>query len=212
MGTTHPMTTTGTHDTAVTTATATGDGGTGHTETPEEVEARIARTRQALASDLDTLQDRVSPSAIVERRKEAARSKVSGLRDKVMGSAHDARSSASGTVHGAAGSAVHGVEQRVEGAPLGAGLVAFGAGLLVAAMMPATEREKQVARQAVDAAQEHGVVDQAKGMAQEVASEVKDSATSAAQEVKASAQESAQTVQEQGKHAAQDVKQDVSSS
>lgn len=191
-------------------------GTTERAETPEEVEARIARTRQSLASDLDTLQDRVSPSAIVERRKEAARSRVTGLRDKVMGSAHDSRSAAGGSVSGAtgsvtgaAGSAVHGVGSRVEGSPLGAGLVAFGAGLLVSALLPTTATEQQVARQAVDAAQEHGLADQAKGVAQEVAADVRDGAAHAAQEVKASAQESATTVQDQGRHAAQDVQQDV---
>ena len=43
-------------------------------QSTEELSTQIAGTRESLASDLDALQDRVSPSAIVERRKEAARS------------------------------------------------------------------------------------------------------------------------------------------
>ena len=42
-------------------------------QSTEELTTQIAGTRESLATDLDALQNRVSPSAIVERRKEAAR-------------------------------------------------------------------------------------------------------------------------------------------
>ena len=38
-------------------------------QSPEELTSQIEDTRERMASNLDTLQDRVSPSAIVERRK-----------------------------------------------------------------------------------------------------------------------------------------------
>ena len=52
-------------------------------ESTEELTSRIEDTRERMASNLDTLQDRVSPSAIVERRKQAARDRVSSVRDSV---------------------------------------------------------------------------------------------------------------------------------
>ena len=99
----------------------------------EELNTEIAQTRQSMTANVDALQDRVSPSAIVERRKQAARSRVQGVRDKVMGTAHGVRSSSAGTAGSAKDSAadaahglVSGTQERVEGAPLAAGLVAFG--------------------------------------------------------------------------------------
>ena len=58
-------------------------------QSTEELNSDIAGTRQALSSDLDALQGRVSPSAIIERRKEATRSRLRGLKDRVMGVARE---------------------------------------------------------------------------------------------------------------------------
>ena len=44
-------------------------------QSTEELKAEIEQTRQSMTTDVDALQDRVSPSAIVERRKQAARSR-----------------------------------------------------------------------------------------------------------------------------------------
>ena len=167
-----------------------------------------------MTADVDALQDRVSPSAIVERRKQAARSRVQGVRDKVMGTAHGVSSSASGTagsakdsaggavdsVKGTAQDAVSGAQDKVQGAPLAAGLIAFGAGLIVAALIPASEKEAVAAGHVVDAAKEHGqpVVDQAKSVAQDVVDGVKETAAEAAQEVKDTASDSAGKVQVRG--------------
>ena len=64
-------------------------------QSTEELTSDIAQTRESMTANVDALQDRVSPSAIVERRKQAARSRVQGMRDRVMGSAHGVSSSAS---------------------------------------------------------------------------------------------------------------------
>lgn len=70
-------------------------------QSTEELSRDIAGTRRDLASDLDALQDRVSPQAIVERRKAATRDRVRSARDKVMGTAHEARGGVAGTASGA---------------------------------------------------------------------------------------------------------------
>ena len=161
----------------------------------EELNSDIARTRAELSQDVDALQDKVSPSAIIERRKTAVRDKLSSAKDKVMGSG----SSATQGVSSATSSAGSAIEDRVEGSPLAAGLVAFGAGLVIAGLIPATKAEAQGAQRLKEAAQEHGqpIVDQAKSAAQEVGEQLKDKATEAAQEVKASAQESADKVKQE---------------
>ena len=168
----------------------------------EELSNDIARTRADLEQDLDALQDKVSPSAIMERRK--LRSAVGWRRPRTAswaparawsGLAQDAAHGVSSATSNA-GSAL---EDRVEGSPLAVGLVAFGAGLLIAGLMPATKVEAQTARKLKDVAQEHGqpVVDQAKSAAQEVGEQLKDKATQAADEVRSSAQESAERVKDE---------------
>lgn len=184
-------------------------------QSTEELTVEIAETRQSMTSNVDALQDKVSPAAIVERRKEAARGRARGLRDKVMGSAHGAGTSTSGAVGSTkdsvtdtAHSAVSGTQDRIQGSPLAAGLVAFGAGVIVAALVPASDKEARVASQVVDAAKEHGqpVVDQAKSMAQDVVENVKETATQAVAEVKDTATDSADRVKSEGQSGADEIR------
>ncbi len=171
-------------------------------QSTEELSNDIAGTRQNLASDLDALQDRVSPQAIMDRRKAAVRGRVSSVKEKVMGSGHTVSttsSSASSTVSGTVGDTAAAVGHQVQGSPLGAGLVAFGAGLVVAGLFPATRMESNVAQKATDLAQEHGqpLKDEAASAAREMGDHLQEAGTKAADEVKATAQDSAGRVQEQ---------------
>lgn len=182
-------------------------------QSTEELSTQIAGTRESLASDLDALQDRVSPSAIVERRKEAARSKVRSVKDKVMGSGGGGTTGTNSMASDAAGvrssatDAKDAAGEAIDGSPLAAGLIAFGAGLLIAALIPATDTEQRASQKVVDAAQP--LADEAKSIGQEVGTSLKDSATEAAQQVKQSAQDSAQHVQEEGKSAADNVRSEA---
>jgi len=185
-------------------------------QTTEELNAEIAGTRQSLASDLDALQDRVSPSAIVERRKAAARGRLSQVRSRMMGSVDSASSSTSGATGSAASSVVDSatgvagaVEDKVEGSPLGAGLVAFGAGMLISALMPPTEAEARASQRLVEAAQP--LVDEAKSMGQDMGTQLKDSASQSAQEVKDSAKQSADRVQDEASNSATNVRSQAQS-
>ena len=119
-----------------------------------------------------------------------------------MGTGHSVVGSGQDAAHGvgsATSNAGSALEERVEGSPLAAGMVAFGAGLLIAGLMPATKVEARTAEKINDVAQEHGqpVMDQAKSAAQEVGEQLKDKATEAADEVKTSAQESAERVKDE---------------
>ena len=168
----------------------------------EELSNDIARTRADLEQDLDALQDKVSPSAIMERRKSAVRGRLASAKDRVMGTGHSVVGSGQDAAHGvssATSNAGSALEDRVEGSPLAAGLVAFGAGLLIAGLMPATKVEAEGAQKLKDVAQEHGqpVIDQAKSAAQEVGEQLKDKASQAADEVKSSAQDSVERVKDE---------------
>lgn len=184
--------------------------------TEERMTTDIDRTRQDLSRDVDALYDKVSPSRVVERRKTAMRQKMSSMKESVMGTAHDATGSAQGAAQGAADSVqhtaaagVHAVERRTEGSPIGAGLVAFGAGMVLSALIPASQKEAELAGRLTEAAKDSPLLDEAKAAGQEMADHLKDSAAEAAQEVKASAQDSAAHLKDEGRSAAEDVRREA---
>lgn len=183
------------------------------TTTPADIEA----TRAELSRDLDELTDKVNPQRVVERRTQAARGRISSVRDRVMGGASDARSATpgvgdvAGSVSGTAHSAVDRVGSTTEGNPLTAGAVAFGLGLLVAGLLPPSKKEAQAAQRVVEAAKEHGqpLVEEARSVGQDIGQQLGDSAAQSAQQVKESAQESVQHVKDEGQTSAQTVKSDT---
>lgn len=194
-------------------------------QSPEQLTAQIAQTRSNLATDLDQLQDKVSPSAIVERRKAAARERVLGVREKVMGRAHQAGDAAGG-VAGAASDTAGNVasaasdaasrtattaQERYDGAPLAAGVAAFGLGMVVAALVPASRAEAQAAAQVTDTLKEQAapLVDDARAAAAEVGQELRDAAQSSVEEVRHTAQDAASRVQDEGSSAAQQVRSET---
>ena len=184
--------------------------GQGTEEPLTEKERESEATRARLSSNTDELGDKLSPQRIMERRKEAAKSSLGSVRDRVMGSASSMADSVSstGSAVGSTGSgAASTVQARTQGNPLAAGMVAFGAGMVVSALLPPTEKEKQLAQAAVEQAQEHAqpLLDEAKSVGQEMGENLKESAKDAAEEVRSTAQESAETVKQEGQSSAQSV-------
>jgi Protein of unknown function (DUF3618) len=120
----------------------------------DELRRDIARTRDELGGTLDAIGDRVSPSRIMERRKNRVRHSVESVRNRVMGSAQYSRHGLAGAahaVHDSAGSAVDTVRhvpeaarERAEGAPMVAGALAFGVGFLAAAAFPPSRTEREM--------------------------------------------------------------------
>lgn len=176
----------------------------------DELTRSIEQTRENLSRDVDELTNKVSPSQIVHRQKAAAGSKLRGIREQVMGSAHDAAESMPSlpSLPSASG-AVQTVEQRTQGNPLGAGLVAFGAGLVLSSLIPASRAEARVAQQTVDVAKEQGqpLLDEAKAAGQELADDLKQTAQQATEQVRATAQAAAGTVQDEARTSADHVKE-----
>ena len=174
---------------------------------PEVIEQDIAETRDDLSRDFDALADKVSPGRVVGRRVDTMKGKLTGAKERVMGSGQQT----GGTLAAAPGNAAGSVSNATQGNPFAAGLIAFGLGWLVSSLAPATQKEAQLAGQAVDAAKEHGqpLVDEAKSAGQEMEAGMKDKAAEAAAGLKDSAKESAQHVKNQGQSSAQSVKDDA---
>jgi hypothetical protein len=172
---------------------------------PVQASSHAASGVRSTASDAA---DRVSSTA------SAAASTVQDTASSAAGTVQDAASAAAGTVQDAAPTAVGAVQEapqairrQTQGNPLAAGLIAFGVGWLVSSLMPATEKERQLAQQAETAVRENkdALLAPAKQVAQELKEELQPAAQQAAQEVKATAQDAAQTVKQEGQSAAQDV-------
>ncbi|MEO7943499.1 MAG: DUF3618 domain-containing protein [Marmoricola sp.] len=189
------------------------------TTTPADIEA----TRADLSRNIDELSDKVSPQRVVERRKEAAKNSLGSVRDKIMGSGNktsgNSSSSASGSnaaasVKDSAQSAVGTLESTTAGNPLIAGAMAFGAGLLIATLLPSSDKEAQAAARLVDAAKEHGqpLLDEAKSVGQDMAKDLGDSASEAVQTVKSQAQDSVGTVKDESKSSVEQVKKQATPS
>jgi hypothetical protein len=168
----------------------------------EELSNEIARTRRELTYDVDALQDKVSPTAIMERRKSAVRGRLMATKDRVMGTGQSVMGSGRIAAEGvgyATSNVGEGIEDRVEGSPLAAGLVAFGAGMVIAGLIPATKAEAEGAQRLKEVAREHGepVVEEVRVAAQEVGAQLKEKASEAVDELSSSAQDSAQHVREE---------------
>ena len=198
-------------------------------ENPDAIRADIEATRARLGTNVDAVADKVTPSNIVHRQTSKVRDAVFGVKEKVMGTAEHATHSASGSLHSAAhttgggvhqatdaaGNALHGageaiadaprqVAAKTQGNPLAAGLIAFGAGLLVSSLIPPSEKEREAADKLKTAAEP--VTTQLTETAKDMAQGWKEPAQEAVQNVKATATDAAQHVKDEGQTAASDVK------
>jgi ElaB/YqjD/DUF883 family membrane-anchored ribosome-binding protein len=172
-------------------------------QSAEELRRDIEYTRDDLGQTLEAIGDRVSPGRIVERRKNRVRNGLSSVRERVMGTASDAGHS----IGDSAGSAVDTIKgtpdavvQQTQGNPLVAGAVAFGVGVLMASVFPASAKEQEVAEQLKEKTQP--LADDLKQTGKEMAEHLKEPAREAMESVKQAATEGQQAVTETAKEAA----------
>ncbi len=183
------------------------------TNNPDEIRREIETTRGRLSSDVNALTETVSPSNVARRQADKVAGVATSVKDRVMGTAEDLRSSGSDaatSVGQAPGAAADKARSKTQGNPLAAGLIALGAGWLVGSMLPASEKEKQAAVSLKEKAQP--LVEEAKSVAQDTAQELKEPAQQAAQSIKDTATEAKDTVARESKSAAEDVKSQAQSS
>lgn len=199
-------------------------------ERTTELRHEIADTRERMTGTVDAIGDRVSPSRVAERRWASVRGSVTRTRHRVMGapsstssssspstasgdrsrlaevgsSASDTASSAVSSVRDQVGHAPERVQEGTQGNPLAAGAIAFGLGVLVGSLAPATKEEADLAGQAMEPLQ-----DQAKEIGQQVAETAKSDAQEAVEATKEAASDAATEVQEEARSGAQRVGDDA---
>jgi uncharacterized protein DUF3618 len=199
---------------------------------PEEIQRNIEQTRASLSTDVDRLNEKVSPAKVVGRRVDRIKGTATSVKERVMGSAGDGNglrgtggtvSSGASSAKGAVGSAASSVgdavssvgesvaaapqtaRRQAQGNPLAAGLIAFGIGWLLSSLPPATEREQDVAKLAQDKATE--LADPLKEKAQEMAGNLQEPLQQSIAQVKETATDAATETADQAKSAAADVKE-----
>ena len=110
----------------------------------------IEATRKDLVRDVDRLTEHASPTRLVGRRLERMRDGMRSLKDRVIGVSEDAASTVAGTASDVGG-AVHEAPKKLakvaQGSPVGVGLIAFGGGMLAAALIPESPAERRAVRQ-----------------------------------------------------------------
>ena len=187
-------------------------------ENPDVIRADIEATRARLGTNVDAVADKVTPSHIVQRQtdrvKENVKDAVFGVKEKVMGAAdhtagnvHSATGTAGahlGDAGAAIGDAPAQVKTRTQGNPLAAGLIAFGAGLLVSSLIPASQKEREAA-DALKTASEPLTTELTEA-AKHVAEGLKEPAQAAMENVKATAADATEHVKAEGQGAVTDVK------
>lgn len=177
------------------------------TSNPDQLRAQIEQTRGDLSANVNALGEAVKPGNVARHQVDKISSKAGGLKDRVMGSAHDVMDAGSDAGTGLADQATavpQKVTSRTRGNPLAMGLIAIGAGWLVGSLMPASEKEAQLATTVKDQAQP--LLAEAQSAAQESMGRLQEPAKEAAQSVVSRAQEAAENVKSEGQQATADVK------
>ncbi|WP_017572420.1 DUF3618 domain-containing protein [Nocardiopsis halotolerans] len=177
-------------------------------ETPDQIRQDIERTRSELTHDTDRLVDRANPRNVVHRRTQRMRHRAQGMRNRLMGASEEKAGEMRHTTNQAVGMArsmPERVEHGTQGNPIAAGLIAFGAGLLVASVISESRAEQRAAQRVGERA--GPVIEPARQSVAESATHVKEqameSAQAAGEHLKGSASESARTT---GEHARDEAK------
>lgn len=174
---------------------------------PEEIRRQIEATRAELSQDVNALGEKVSPTEIAKRQKEKLWGTISSVKETVMGSADSATSSAGQALSSAGDAAAQvpgTVVDKTRGNPMAAGVIAFGVGLLVSSLIPASKPETRAAAAIKEQAQP--LVEEVTSAAKEIAGNLQEPAQEAAQSVKYTAQDAVATVKDEGGSAVGDVK------
>jgi len=158
-----------------------------------------------------TLGDQVNPANIVQRQRDkmvdTVKESVLGVNDHIMGSADDVTSSTESAVASAAdavAAAPGKVTSQAKGNPMAVGLIAFGTGVLLSALIPASKKEAQAAAALKEQAQP--LLGQLTSTVKEAAGHLQEPAQQALKSVKSTAADAVSAVKDDGASAAGDVK------
>jgi Protein of unknown function (DUF3618) len=103
------------------------------TQDPDEIRDDIEQTQRDLSASVDALTARLSPQRIVQDKVQRARIAMGSMKEGTVSSATSSAARTAGTVTAAA-------RRGIEANPVAAVLIAFGAGWLIAALLPSPGR------------------------------------------------------------------------
>src|SRR5690606_39012459 len=160
-----------------------------------------------------------SPQRMLRRRRERMASGWRSVRTRIMGQAESAYGTAGGQVRGLsegaqeragavaeqARQAPERVMEQAQGNPLAAGIIAFGAGLLAASLVPPSGAEQRLAGKLGEHTEP--LREEMREAGQQVAEDLKGTAREGAEQVKGRAQEAAASVQEDARSSASDLQE-----
>lgn len=164
-------------------------------ETTDDLRRDINERRQDISRDLDAIGDKVSPRQAARRTTDSARRRLHGVRDAVMGTASEGASAMSDTASAARDQLQQVPDlarRQTEGNPLAAGVVAFGAGMLVASLIKPSRGEQALASHVEPHLQQ--AASQLKEKGAEVAEQLEEPARQAAESAGQAAREAAEHV------------------
>jgi len=173
---------------------------------PERIRAEIETTRADLANDLDRLADKTSPKRIVGLRLDSVRDMAHSARERVMGASENAASAVQGTAATVADGlreAPAALNRQTQGSPIAVGVIAFGAGLLASALIPATRIEQKIAEEIIEHA--GPLIDPLREAGRDVSEEIGRSVSDAAGQVTQTVEEAAAHTAHQAKESALEV-------
>jgi hypothetical protein len=177
-------------------------------ETTEELILDIEDTRASMSGTLEAIGDRVSPGRMLERRRNRMIVWARNARASLMGSADGLTSRMGDTAHhlaDAPSSTMQGVRSNTKGAPLVAGGIAFGIGMLVGSLVPTSRSERRLGEQV--GAATAPLKNELQEAGREVAEHLREPVKEAVDGVKESAQGSVQELRESASDSADQVRQ-----
>jgi hypothetical protein len=187
------------------------------TANPKNIAKRQAgRVKQAAVGVKEHIMgssDDDSDSGRLGDAKYAVQDKAAGARYAVKDTAADAKyalQDKASAVGGVVSNAPAQVKDKARGNPLAAGLIAFGAGLLISGLIPSSQREQQAVSTLQDKAEP--LKEKATEAAKDVASNLREPAQEAAQSVKQTAAEGVESVKGEGVSAKQDMQDQLQGS
>lgn len=171
---------------------------------PEQIQREIEATRENLRTDVDRFTEKVSPTQVVNRRVDRVKGGASAVRERVMGTLPEPNQIREGasSLGETAASTPDMVRRQAQGSPLAAGVVAFGIGMILSALVPASEQERELAQGAEDKLRAP-----AQEKAGEIASDLREPAQQAVEQVRQAAGEAASDTADQARSGVSDVRQ-----
>ena len=112
------------------------------TQDPDQIRDGIEQTQRELSADVDALTAKISPQRVVHDKVQRARTAMGSMKERVTGSTAQKAPTDGGTSSAArtAGSVTAAARRGIQANPVAAVLIAFGAGWLIAALLPSPGR------------------------------------------------------------------------